>query len=118
MGRALGCLGHVVALRRLSVGPFDEGAAITLDTLITAREEGGAETLDRFLLPIGMALADLPEIVLQRNDVARIRRGQSVLIRGRERLPSGTVHATFAGESLAIGEIAEGAFHPKRVFKA
>ena len=118
MGRKLGCLGHVVALRRLSVGPFDESAAITLEMLIAAREEGGVETLDRFLQPIGVALADLPEIVIAKNDLARLGRGQSVLVRGRDAvIASGMVNATFGGESVAIGEIAEGAFHPKRVFR-
>ena len=29
MGRALGCFGHVSALRRTGVGPFDENDAVT-----------------------------------------------------------------------------------------
>src|SRR5438552_4415688 len=33
MGRALGCLGHVSALRRTSVGPFQEDDAVVLDRL-------------------------------------------------------------------------------------
>jgi tRNA pseudouridine55 synthase len=47
----------------------------------------------------------------------RIARGQSILIRGRD-APSAavSVHATHAGRSIAVGEIAEGAFHPRRVF--
>jgi tRNA pseudouridine55 synthase len=56
----LGCLGHVTALRRLVVGPFDESSAVSIETLIAAREEGDARSLDRFLMPIGIALADLP----------------------------------------------------------
>ena len=117
IGRRLGCLGHVVQLRRVAVGPFDETAAISLETLIAAREDGGAETLDRFLQPIAVALGGLPEIALPRNDIARVRRGQSVLLRGRDAPVSGMVHATSGGDSLAIGEIEQGAFHPKRVFK-
>ena len=119
LGRRLGVLGHVVALRRLAVGPFDETTTVGLDALIDAREAGGAETLDRFLRPIGVALADLPEIAFAAADAARLRRGQSVLMRGRDApLFTGPAHATFAGDSVAVGEIAEGQFHPRRVFNA
>jgi tRNA pseudouridine55 synthase len=41
-----------------------------------------------------------------------------VLIRGRDAPPAGTVHVTHAGESIAIGEIERGEFHPRRVFAA
>jgi tRNA pseudouridine55 synthase len=117
LGRRLGCRGHVVALRRTAVGPFGEATAITLDTLIDARETGDARSLDRFLQPIAFALAGLPEIAFAAGDAARLKRGQSVLIRGRDApVLSGFAHATAAGETVAVGEIAEGQFHPKRVF--
>ncbi|HMN86580.1 MAG TPA: tRNA pseudouridine(55) synthase TruB [Bauldia sp.] len=117
LGRALGCLGHVVALRRVSVGPFVEEGAIDLETLIAAREDGGADTLDRFLLPIDTALGELPEIAFHQGDAARIGRGQAVILRGRDAPAfAGTLRATFAGRTIAIGEIDKGAFHPKRVF--
>ena len=118
-GRRFGCYGHVVALRRLAVGPFDAGTMRPLDELIAAREEGSAPSLDRFLLPIGIALGDLPEVAVAAGDAARIARGQSVLIRGRDApLAAPSAHATHAGRSIAVGEIAEGAFHPRRVFTA
>jgi tRNA pseudouridine55 synthase len=117
LGRRLGCLGHVVALRRLVVGPFDATHMIPLETLIAAREAGDAASLDRFLVPLGMALGELPEIAVNPSDAARIGRGQSILIRGRDAPAAVPVaRATFGGDSIAIGEISEGAFHPKRVF--
>jgi tRNA pseudouridine55 synthase len=119
IGRRLGCLGHVVALRRLVVGPFDDRTMLPLDRLIDAREAGDAESLDALLQPIGVALGDLAEIAVNASDAARIHRGQSVLIRGRDAPVATTAaQATHAGASIAVGEIAEGAFHPKRVFKA
>jgi len=119
LGRRLGCRGHVVALRRTAVGPFDETTAVTLDTLIDAREAGGAQSLDRFLSPIACALANLPEVALAAGDAARLKRGQPVLIRGRDApVLAGPAHATSAGRTVAVGEIAEGQFHPKRVFNA
>lgn len=117
LGRRLGTLGHVVALRRLVVGPFDEHRMITLNTLIAAREAGDAQSLDRFLSPIAVALSDLCEVAVGATEAARIGRGQSVLIRGRDApLSAGAAQATHAGRTIAVGEIAEGAFHPKRVF--
>ena len=58
---------------------------ITLDELIAAREDGDAQSLDRFLLPIGVALGrPAGDRGRARRDAARVRRGQSVLIRGRD----------------------------------
>ncbi len=118
LGRVLGCLGHVVALRRLVVGPFDTDHAVTLDDLIAAREAGDAIALDRFLTPVATALTELPEIALGSSDAARIGRGQSVLLRGATApLAAPAAYASHAGQAIALGEISEGQFHPTRVFR-
>ncbi len=119
LAHRLGTRGHVSALRRLSVGPFDDRTLMPLEALITAREEGPASGLDRFLMPIGMALTALPEVVIPRNDLPRLMRGQPVLLRGAG-IPAAAdpVHATYGGRSVAIGAIERGEFHPRRVFKA
>ena len=118
IGRRLGTLGHVVALRRLAVGPFDEATFVTLDDLITAREAGNVVSLERFLAPASFGLRELPEIAFTSVDAARLRRGQSVLLRGRDApILKGIAHATHQGESIAIGEIEKGEFHPTRVFR-
>jgi tRNA U55 pseudouridine synthase TruB len=41
MGRALGCLGHVSALRRTAVGPFTEKSMISLEQLELGTEMYG-----------------------------------------------------------------------------
>jgi tRNA pseudouridine55 synthase len=118
IGRRLGCRGHVASLRRLRVGPFDESTLIGLAELTAASETGGVEALDQLLRPIGFALSALPEIAVSRVDEGRVRLGQSVLLRGRDApQAAGTVRATAAGETIAIGEIAQGQFHPRRVFR-
>ena len=117
VGRELGCLGHVSALRRTAVGSFDETAAVTIGELEAAAAAGGLAALDATLKPIAFALADMPEIPFNASDAARLSRGQQVLLRGRDApLVSGTAHATHAGASIAIGEVSQGAFHPRRVF--
>lgn len=117
LGRKLGCYGHVVALRREVVGPFDGEAMLPLDQLTEARDEGGHAALDALLKPVGFVLGELPELAITLDAAARLRRGQSVIIRGRDVPATGAAQATCAGESIAIGEIEQGAFHPKRVFR-
>jgi tRNA pseudouridine55 synthase len=118
LGRALGSRGHVVALRRMVVGPFDADRSVTLEELIAAREAGDASGLDRFLMPLVVALSELPEIVLGLSDAARIGRGQSVLLRGASApLAAPSAYASHAGHAIALGEISEGQFHPTRVFR-
>jgi tRNA pseudouridine55 synthase len=118
MGRRLGCLGHVVALRRLVVGPFDDAVMIGPDRLAEAGASGGHAALDNLLKPVGFVLGGLPEIVLLPPDASRLRRGQPVLLRGNACPAAAPVaHATLAGETVAIGEIARGEFHPRRIFR-
>lgn len=117
LGRRLGCLGHVVELRRHVVGPFSEETMVTLDSLAECREAGGHAALDARLKPVGFVLDEVPELALTPDAVARLRRGQPVLVRGRDAPTAGAAHATFGGVSVAVGEIEQGAFHPKRVFR-
>jgi len=117
MGRRLDCRGHVTALRRLEVGPFTTDNAITLDQLEAAHEPDDPASLDGFLKPLGFALSDLPEIPVNAGDAAKLGRGQSLLLRGRDApIMAGRAHATHAGVSVAMGEIEAGTFHPRRVF--
>jgi len=117
MGRALGCLGHLTALRRTVVSPFDEAQAVTLEALEAAAREGGEEALLRLLLPIEAALQDLAELSVGQNDAARLLRGQTVLIRGRDAPTStGPTYATCKGHLIAVGRIEKGELHPTRVF--
>jgi tRNA pseudouridine55 synthase len=117
LGRLLGCYGHVIALRRTQVGPFDEACAVTMDNLMAASESGDPEQLARLLQPVEAALADLPELLVSQSDAASLARGQTVLIRGRDApILSGPAYATSKGRLIALGELAKGALHPTRVF--
>lgn len=116
MGRALHCLGHLIVLRRARVAAFDEAQAISLETLQAAAEEGEA-SLHRLLLPVEAALHDLTKLDVDRNDAARLLRGQTVLIRGRDApFVAGPTYATCKGSLIAVGRIEKGELHPIRVF--
>ena len=112
LGLALGCLGHVAHLRRTRVGPFGIADAAQVETLRESPESAAGA-----LLPVMAALSLIPEIAVNRDAAMRLKRGQSVLLRGRDALPeSPAVYATCAGVLIAIGAIEQGEFVPHRVF--
>jgi tRNA pseudouridine55 synthase len=116
LGRALGTCGHVTALRRLAVGPFDEAAAVEISALREAAEADGPEGCARFLSPIVVALGDIAAVTVGNQAAMRIARGQPVLIRGAQVPPPGPAYAISEGRPIAIGEVEAGEFRPKRVF--
>jgi tRNA pseudouridine55 synthase len=118
LGRLLGCYGHVIALRRTRVGPFDEPRAIKLtDIEDAAKLDDGGDALYRLLAPVESALSDLPELMVSPADAASLVRGQAILIRGRDApVLSGPAFATSKGRIIALGELDKGALHPTRVF--
>ncbi|PPC85416.1 MAG: tRNA pseudouridine(55) synthase TruB [Hyphomicrobium sp.] len=117
MGRLLGCYGHVIALRRTRVGPFDEATAVTMEQITSAAARGDDDSVLKLLAPVEMALSDLPELLVSQTDAASLVRGQAVLIRGRDApVLSGPAYATSKGRLIALGELDKGALHPTRVF--
>jgi tRNA pseudouridine55 synthase len=116
LGRALRCLCHVAALRRTRVGAFYEDDATTLEEVEAAAAEG-PDALTGLLQPVETALHDLPALNLSSSDAARLRQGQAVLLRGRDApILSGPVYAVSKGALVALGEVAQGEFKPRRIF--
>jgi tRNA pseudouridine55 synthase len=118
LGRALGTCAHVEALRRTRVGAFGEDDAVTLAEL-EAMKDGAqeGEALLGALKPIEAALGDLPALAFSHSDAARLRQGQPVLLRGRDApVFSGAAYATSKGTLVALGEMEQGEFKPKRIF--
>lgn len=118
LGRALGCFGHVSALRRTRVGPFKEDATISLDKLEElSHSAAGLEGLDAVLDPVETALDDIPALAISGDDAAKLTQGQVVLLRGRDApIINGPVYATSRGMLVALGEVKRGELRPKRVF--
>lgn len=120
LGRALGTLGHVSALRRTAVGPFSEEEAVSLDQLRQAQpaaSAGMAEAPPQLLLPVEAALAALPTLSVSRSDAGRLVRGQPVLLRGRDApVITGWVAVRTEGSLIALAEIDRGELRPRRVF--
>ncbi|HUG61457.1 MAG TPA: tRNA pseudouridine(55) synthase TruB [Methylomirabilota bacterium] len=118
MGRRLGARGHVVALRRLAVGPFGEADMIPLENLEELAHNGARDgALAAALRPVETALDDIPALALTEADANRLRSGQPVLLRGRD-APAfhGPAYATTRGRLVALCEVSAGEIHPRRVF--
>ncbi len=118
LGRLLGCFGHVIALRRTRVGPFDEARAVTIEDIEAAsKADDGGAALARLLAPVESALCEIPELMVSPQDAASLVRGQAILIRGRDApVLSGPAFATSKGRLVALGELDKGSLHPTRVF--
>ena len=114
LGAALGCLGHVLWLRRLWSGPFHADRGLSLPEI-----ERLARTPDLVarLLPLETGLAGLPELAATEEGAARLRHGNPGQVTGH--LPYGTeAWASRNGHALAVGHYMGGMLHPSRVFTA
>ena len=118
MGRELGCLGHVVNLRRVKTGPFHENMSISLEKL----EELGHSALAREALlkavhPIETALDDIPALAVSESEAERIKNGQAVTLTAIEApILKGPAYTRSGNKLIAVGAIEQGTFKPTRVF--
>jgi tRNA pseudouridine55 synthase len=117
-GRALGCGGHVTALRRTIVAPFAEDHLISLDQVERFGQcAAGEPGLAKVLLPVETALDDIPALAVSRADAVRLLRGQTILSRGRDApVVEGTVAIKAEGRLIALAVAERGELTPKRVF--
>ncbi|MEL6318103.1 MAG: tRNA pseudouridine(55) synthase TruB [Pseudomonadota bacterium] len=113
LGEALGCLGHVTALRRLRTGPFDLAHAFPFEKLDALREEVAAEM---HLLPVSAGLDDIPALQLDPGRAAQVRQGRAVPAVGLTLTYGDLAWASCDGAPVAVGVVKAGDFHPSRVF--
>ena len=111
----LGTLGHVTALRRLTVEPFAEDQLVTMEQ-VEAAAAAGCEALDALLIPIDSALIAFPAVNLNREQSWYVRQGNPVQVvstpqTGFCRIYDEQARFVGVGEALRDGRIA-----PKRLF--
>lgn len=114
---AIGTVGHVAALRRLTVEPFLEDQMRSLEAL-EAHETAadGHRTLDALLLAPDQALSGWPVVRLARAAAERLGHGQA-LPADPAWLPGVVAVYTEPNELVAIALVtADGQLRPKRVF--
>ncbi|MFC0219681.1 tRNA pseudouridine(55) synthase TruB [Pseudochelatococcus lubricantis] len=123
LGQALGCYGHVSALRRTRVGPFRLDRTISLARLeeLSHKPDGDHQIdqaiLPQVLLPVETALDDIPALAVNRADAVRLARGQTVLLRGRDApIIKGPLAVTCQGRLVAVADLEAGEIVARRVF--
>lgn len=115
LAKALDTVAYVTALRRTSVGPYQEGELVTFETLEQTLESGGFEAVKPFIRPLESALSDWPAVCLTTVASHYMRQGQPIRV---PNLPeTGFVRMLSQQQYLiGIGEITEdGLLAPKRL---
>jgi len=128
LAAALGCEGHVSSLRRLAVGPFEEGRSVALDVLEDLGHKGAASER---LEPVETALADIPALAVSGEDAFKLRQGRAIVLlphiveqlrakfKPRKAAGQDASRAALAlceGRPVALGDVRAGQFQPTRVF--
>ncbi|MCI0600604.1 MAG: tRNA pseudouridine(55) synthase TruB [Beijerinckiaceae bacterium] len=110
LGRSLGCYGHVTALRRTRAGPFYEQDLVSLQLL------KADDSRFQAIRPVEAGLAELARVAVDSSVAAKLRCGQTVLLRGRDAPLNGAVYVAYGGVVIAIGAIEKGVLVPSRIF--
>ena len=84
------------------------------ETLATLEAEGADAA--QALLSVEAGLNELPCVVVDRSSAARLRRGQPLLLRGRDAPADGFAYAACGGVVVATGMVEQGELVPARVF--
>lgn len=111
---ALGTVGHVTGLRRLSVDPFAGERMRTLDEL-EALAHGGREALDATLRPTDSVLVAWPKLMLDAEGLRRIKQGQTIRVGSVDTIGRHRIYSA-AGEFIGVGEVnGAGDVAPRRI---
>lgn len=115
LATALGTVAHLVALRRLHVGPFSGERMVTLETLEKAAERG---TLFEHLLPVDAGLPDWPVVVLDDAGATAFRHGNPAPAPASPEAENGTWVRVYGprSEPLGLGQCEGQRVQPRRVF--
>ncbi|MCB2093534.1 MAG: tRNA pseudouridine(55) synthase TruB [Rhodobacteraceae bacterium] len=113
LGAALGCLGHVISLRREWSGPFECSDGVTLDRV---EELARTDALDALLLPLAVGLAELSELKATPEGAARLKNGNPGMVIASDVEYGDEAWASYQGQPVAVGVYKSGELYPSRVF--
>jgi tRNA pseudouridine55 synthase len=112
LGEVLGCHAHVRQLRRIWSGPFEAEDGLSMDRIEALAQTPG---LDEHILPLEVALADLPEVTATAEGAQRLRNGNPGMVIARDVEYGEECWASSEGKAVAIGRYKSGELHPSRV---
>jgi len=112
LGRNLGCFAHIATLKRVSSGPFSLSKSLS-DKFIFS--ENVAKIKDS-ILPVDSALKNLHRFECTIEEANDINNGKAIdinfsLVRGAD------IFVSYKTTPIAIGQIVQHKFYPKKVFR-
>ena len=113
LGAALGCLGHVLWLRREWSGPFEAADGVSLEDIDRLAR---TDEIDALLKPLELGLADLPELPATPEGAARLKNGNPGMVIASGVEWGAEAWASYQGRAVAVGRYQSGELHPSRVF--
>ena len=113
LGQALGCLGHVLWLRREWSGPFNASEGVSLEDIDRLAK---SPEIDALLLPVELGLADLPELPCTPEGAVRLKNGNPGMVLTSSAQYGDEAWASYQGRPVAVGIYKAGELHPSRVF--
>lgn len=114
IGIKIGCGAHVLTLRRKETGPFHELDSITLEKIEEIAKKG-LDALSNLLLPMDMALKNIPQIQLKKEEALSISQGRSVVVDGLPDAGELRIYNSLS-QFIGMGEVTEdGRVSPKRL---
>lgn len=117
LGEHLGCLAHVIQLRRTAVGPFGLDRATTLAALERIVAD---DALHQVIVPVSTALAGIPALAVTEPQACRLLAGQPIVV--SPQLVTGTasegttIKVLRGGALVALGRFEGPELVPLRVF--
>ncbi|MDX8400864.1 MAG: tRNA pseudouridine(55) synthase TruB [Gallionellaceae bacterium] len=112
IGKALGCGGHLIALRRSAIARFELANAYTL----TQFEEMDDAQRDACMLPVDCMLQELPSLELDAVELQRMAQGQRL---GKSLdLPQGKLRLYSDGKFVGLGELEGTRLSPSRLLSS
>jgi tRNA pseudouridine55 synthase len=113
LGATLGCLGHVLWLRREWSGPFEASEGLSLDQIDALAR---SPELEARVLPLEVGLSDLPELKATAEGAARLGNGNPGMVIAADVDFGDEAWASYQGRAVAVGIYKSGELHPTRVF--
>lgn len=112
IGQALGCGGHLIALRRTAIAHFELQTAYTLPQLQAMDDQ----QRDAVILPLDCMLQDLPALELDAKELQRMAQGQRL---GKNLgIPDGKIRLYSSGQFVGVGDLLGTRLAPSRLISS
>jgi H/ACA ribonucleoprotein complex subunit 4 len=112
---------HMLELRRIRDGIFNEKNSVTMHQLIDAvrkHKKGSSEELEKILIPVEIIAKNMPKIIVKKEFIAKVYHGSPIfkkIVGKKDKMKEGDIVAVICGKKLI--EIARAIFQKEIVAK-